>query len=148
MLDMPYVTGMSYEEKGTWVYLAVSVGAYAWYLAVILGKAAQTPFTELSYVPTLLWAIGIAIIASIVGRMVFAMSRSRDNYKVDARDKEINRFGEYVSGIVLGAGMVGPFVLALAEFHSFWIANAMYLAFVLAAIVGAVVKLVSYRRGL
>ena len=43
--------------------------------------------------------------------------------------------------------MVVPFVLTLAESDYFWIANAMYLAFVLAAVVGAAVKLVAYRRG-
>jgi hypothetical protein len=44
--------------------------------------------------------------------------------------------------------MVVPFALTLAEFEYFWIANAMYLAFVLAALIGAVAKLVAYRRGL
>ncbi len=43
--------------------------------------------------------------------------------------------------------MVVPFILALIEADWFWIANAMYLAFTLAAIVGAVIKLIAYRRG-
>ena len=43
--------------------------------------------------------------------------------------------------------MVVPFVLTLAEVEYFWIANAIYLVFVVAAVVGAVVKLVAYRRG-
>ena len=34
---------MSYEEKGTWVYLVTSAGAYAVYLAIILGRVASTP---------------------------------------------------------------------------------------------------------
>ena len=43
--------------------------------------------------------------------------------------------------------MVVPFVLTLAEFDYFWIANAMFLAFGTSAVVGAAVKLVAYRRG-
>ena len=43
--------------------------------------------------------------------------------------------------------MIVPFGLALAEAPHFWIANTMYLVFVLAAICGAAVKLVLYRRG-
>jgi hypothetical protein len=43
--------------------------------------------------------------------------------------------------------MVIPFVLTLAEFEYFWIANAMFLAFGVAAVVGTVIKLVAYRRG-
>jgi hypothetical protein len=63
------------------------------------------------------------------------------------RDRDIGRFGEYVAGIVLGVGMVGPFILALTEADHFWIANAIYLVFVAQAMVGAVIKLVAYRRG-
>jgi hypothetical protein len=49
--------------------------------------------------------------------------------------------------MILGIGMVGPFVLALVEADHFWIANAMYLVFVLQAVAGTVMKLVAYRRG-
>ena len=48
---------------------------------------------------------------------------------------------------MLGVGMVVPFVLTLAEYDYFWIANAMFLAFGVSALVGAVVKVVAYRRG-
>ena len=36
----------------------------------------------------------------------------------------------------------------MAKVEQFWIANALYLAFVLAALASAVVKIVAYRRGL
>jgi hypothetical protein len=73
---------------------------------------------------------------------------TREAGKSDQRDREINRLGEYVGGSVLATGMLVPFVLALAEYPHFWIANAMYLAFVVGAICRAAVKLVAYRRGL
>ena len=63
------------------------------------------------------------------------------------RDRDIDRFGEYVGGTLLGIGMVVPFVLAITEADYFWIANAMYLVFALSAIVGAAIKLFAYRRG-
>jgi hypothetical protein len=34
---------MSYEEKGTWVYVLVILGTYGAYLGVIIGRAADTP---------------------------------------------------------------------------------------------------------
>ena len=52
---------MSYEERGVWVYLTVTVGTYAAYVAIILGRAGGTPLQDVSYVATLLWLIGIAI---------------------------------------------------------------------------------------
>ena len=68
-------------------------------------------------------------------------------YFINVDDRDVGRFGEYFAGTILGIGMVVPFVLTLAEFEYFWIANAMYLVFVLSALVGATVKLIAYRRG-
>jgi len=139
---------MSFEEKGTWVYLVVNVVTYAAYLSIILRRAENIPLTEVSYVSTMLWAIGIAIALSIVGHIAVAIAKPSEADKRDVRDKDINRFGEYVGGIVLAVGMLVPFGVAMAEFDHFWIANGMYAAFVLAGLVGPIVKLVAYRRGL
>ena len=138
---------MSFTEKGIWVYGVVAVVTYAVYLSIILGRAGDTPLTEVSYVSTMLWTIGIGVALSVIGHIVVAIAKPSEADKSDVRDKDINRFGEYVGGIVLGVGMVVPLVLAMAEFDYFWIANAMYAAFVLASLVSAAVKLVAYRRG-
>ncbi len=34
---------MSHDEKGTWVYLVTSAGAYGVYLAIMLGRVLSTP---------------------------------------------------------------------------------------------------------
>jgi len=62
------------------------------------------------------------------------------------RDKEIYRFGEYSSRWLIVAGAAAGFFLALAKVDYFWI--AIYLGFVLWAVVGSAIKLVAYRRGL
>ncbi|GIH80171.1 hypothetical protein [Planobispora longispora] len=151
---------MSYEEKGVWVYLVVSLGTYAAYLAVILGRAGGGPLTEVAYVPPMLWSIGVAVVAAIVGRIGVAVAtaiagriadetvRLSENYRSDPRDKDINRFGEYVGGGVFAVAMLVPFALAVVEADHFWIANAMYASFVLTALVSSCAKLVAYRRGL
>lgn len=139
---------MSYEEKGTWIYLVVSLGTYVAYVAVILGRAQDMPFIEVPYIAAMLWAIGSAIVLAIVGTIVIAITKPSEADKKDERDRDINRFGEYVGGIVLGVAMVVPLVLSMAERDHFWIANAIYAGFVVSALVGASVKLVAYRRGL
>jgi hypothetical protein len=146
---------MSYEERGLWISLTVTVGTYAAYVAIILGRADGTPLEDVSYVATLLWSIGIAIAVNIVGRVVVEIvssvarevTRRTEGARVDARDKEINRFGEYVGGVVLGALMVVPLILALADVDQFWIANAIYAGLVLSTCVSSVLKLIAYRRG-
>jgi hypothetical protein len=138
---------MSYEEKGQWVYLAATTIAYGAYVVVMLGQAGATPLPQVDYQPILLWTVGVAVAGSIIGRILIEMVQPSESSRGDVRDRDIGRFGEYVAGMVLGIGMVGPFVLAMMEADHFWIANAIYLVFVVQAVVGAVIKLVAYRRG-
>ena len=143
---------MSSEERGQWVYLVAIVLTYGAYVAIVLGQAAQTPVADVDYIPLMLGAIVIGIALAVVGRIVVEIvgqiADPGDRHETDVRDRDIGRFGEYFAGTILGIGMVVPFVLTLAEFEYFWIANAMYLVFVLSALVGAAVKLIAYRRGI
>ena len=138
---------MSYEEKGQIVYLGATTIGYAVYLVLVLQQLGTTPLLEINYQPYLIATIVVAIVASILARIAIEMISPSDSYREDVRDRDIGRFGEYVAGIVLGIGMVVPFILALVEADYFWIANAMYLVFVLQAAIGAVIKLIAYRRG-
>ena len=139
---------MSFEEKGTWVYTVVTAGTYLVYVSIILGRAENVPLAEVSYVSTMLWTIGLAVSLSIVGHIAVAISKPSEADKRDARDKEIYRFGEYIGGIVLGVGLLLPLGLTLAEFAHFWIANAIFLLFVVSSMTSSAVKIVAYRRGL
>ena len=138
---------MSFEEKGTWLYLVIVTALPIVYFATILGQVSSVPVSEIEYQPRLLAAIAIAIGLAIVGMIAIAISSPQDADKSDQRDKEINRLGEYVGGTVLGFGMIVPFGLAMAEVQQFWIANTMYAVFVIGGICGSIAKLVLYRRG-
>src|SRR5436305_2067656 len=139
---------MSYEEKRTWIYLVTSGAAYAVYLAIIIGRVGHTPVAQVPYVAVLLWTCVASMIASIVGVTVVETARPSDRRKADVRDREINRFGEYAGRWFLIAGAAAGLLMAMARWDYFWIANAIYLGFVLWAVVGSVLKLVAYRRGL
>lgn len=65
----------------------------------------------------------------------------------DVRDKQIDRHGDYVAGSVLTTLVLLPLGLAIFGTHQFWIAHALYGALVVAALIGAVVKITAYRRG-
>ena len=138
---------MSYEEKGTWVYLVTSAGAYAVYLAIIVGRLASTPAAEVPYVSVLLWTAGASIAASIVGRTLVETVSPSDSRRGDVRDRDVRRFGEYASRWFLVAGAAAALVMAMAKVDYFWIANVIYLGFVLWAVAGSALKLIAYRRG-
>jgi hypothetical protein len=139
---------MSYEEKGTWVYLVACAGAYGVYLVIVLGRLAGTPAAEVPYAWVLLWTTVASVVASVVGRTLAETASPSDSRRSDARDKEIYRFGEYASRWCIVAAAAAAFFMALAKWDYFWIANVIYLGFVLWAVVGSVIKLVAYRRGL
>jgi hypothetical protein len=139
---------MSYEEKGTWVYLVTVIGAYAVYLAIILGRLQATPVAAVSYAWVLLWTTVASVLATTAGRTLAETARPSDSHRKDVRDQEISRFGEYVGRWFIVGGAGAAFFLALAKVDYFWIANVLYLGFVCWAIAGSIVKLVAYRRGL
>lgn len=136
---------MSIEEKRAWIMLVVSICAYTAYLGVILGGAG--PVSGVAYAATLLWSIGGAIVAAIALNIAAAATTPKDAAGKDQRDREIHHFGEYIGQSFVVLGGTAALGMALAEVQHFWIANTIYLAFVLSAILGSTAKLVAYRRG-
>ena len=138
---------MSYEEKGTWVYLAVTLAVYAGYLVAVLAQV-QTPLADTAYQVPLLVAIGIAVLATVVLRVIVEILNPSESHQVDTRDRDIDRTGTIRTWWLVIFGALVALSMALAEWPHFWIANAIYLGFVLQAAASSVVKIVAYRRGL
>ncbi len=139
---------MAFEEKRAWAMAIIAVLAYAMYVLVILGKADGRPLAEVPYAGTALWTIGIAIIAGIVSGIWFGIASRGDGVQADERDQEIGRYGEYVGQSFVVIGGVSAMALAMFEAPHFWIANVLYLCFVLSAVLSSVTKIAGYRWGL
>lgn len=138
---------MSFEEKSIWIQLVVAIGVYVSYLAVVLAQAGGIPLSEVPYRRPLITAVIIGIVVTIVAHIVIAIL-SRERNKRDERDAHINRFGESVRAGVLSVTTLVPLGLAMAEFAHFWVANSLYLAFIVADLAAQSTKIVGYRRGL
>ena len=129
---------MPFEEKTAWAYGVVAIAAYLTYLAIVL-------LTGADYVGPLLWTIGASIVTNIVATIAIGTVTPRGK---DQRDRDIYKFGEYVGNSFVVVGAVSALILAIIAAPHFWIANVLYLCFVLSAVLGTVAKLVAYRRGL
>lgn len=138
---------MSYEEKSTWAYLFTAIVVPIIYGVTVFSQITTTPVEDIDYAGPLLTAIGAAIALGILSGILIGIGAPREAGKADERDRVISRRGELVGYIVLSISIVGALLLVLAEVQYFWIANAIYFAFLVAAIVSSVVKLVAYRRG-
>jgi hypothetical protein len=138
---------MAFQEKRAWVMALVSVGAYAAYLVAVLAGRVTAALSDSPYGAALLWTVGAAIVANVVLQIPLAMASPGDAGAKDERDREINRFGEYVGQSFVVIGGVAGLILAMAEADHFWIANAIYLAFVLSAVLSSIAKIAAYRWG-
>ena len=139
---------MSYEEKGTWVYLVIAVVGYTVYLTLVLPQVlGGVAVGDVDYVPVMLWTIGGAIVATIVVRILVEIVFPSESTKGDVRDREIDRLGTRVGSSFVVIGALGALVLAMLEADWFWIANLIYLCFVLSALLESITRLVAYRRG-
>jgi len=128
---------MAHQEKRAWIMLVVTLVVYPAYVVIVLRNAADGPLVDVAYASTLLWSIDIAT----------SMGTPRSEYKADARDKEIARVGDLTGQSLLVVGAVAAMVLAMLDTDQFWIANVLYLGFVLSALLGSLAKIAGYRDG-
>ena len=136
---------MTHEEKRSWIMLVVSVVAYVVYVVVILGRADGRALAEVPYAGALLWTIGGGIVAAILAEIAMAVVNPRASRVTDVRDREIGRLGDRVGQAFGVIGSLAAMLMALAEWDHFWIANVIYLGFLLSAVLGSVTKVVVYR---
>jgi hypothetical protein len=139
---------MSSEQKGVWIELAVAITTYVAYAIAVLGEVARSSWATANYVPFMLGAIGASVVATVIVRTIVAAAGPKDAGKRDVRDRQIHRFGEYASRWGVIAGAVIALLLAILRVDFFWIANEIYLAFFVSAVISAAVKLDGYSRGI
>lgn len=138
---------MSFDEKNTWVFAVVAVLGAAIYGAILLARSQGLALTDVAYVTPMLASIGGAIVANIIGNVVISFLAPEDAGKRDQRDREIERFGTIIGQSFLVIGALAAMVLSMLEAKHFWIANVIYLSFVMSAVFGSMARLAAYRRG-
>lgn len=138
---------MTHEEKRAWIMLVVSVVAYATYVINVLARADGRPLAEVPYAAALLWTVGVAIAVSILAEIAIGVVTPRASRAKDVRDREIGRLGEHTGQSFVVIGAVAAMLMSMAEWDPFWIANVIYLCFVLSAVLGSITKIIAYRGG-
>jgi hypothetical protein len=137
---------MSYQENGIWAYLITVAGSYTIYV-VIVGRLTRAPVSQVHCAAALLWTTLVSTVASVVVRTMIETARPSAGRQRDVRDREIDRFGEYASRVFVVLGAAAAMLMAMVRWDYFWIANVIYLGFVLWAVVASAVKIVAYRHG-
>ncbi|MGV8896734.1 MAG: hypothetical protein ACOH10_14575 [Rhodoglobus sp.] len=139
---------MAFEEKSAWIMGIIAVVAYSTYAIIMVDLGRTVPLPEVDYVPVMLWTIGASIVVSILLHIAIGLDSRKDAGKKDQRDRQIYRMGEYIGQSFVVIGGITAMIMAMLAVPHFWIANTLYLAFILSAILGTAAKLAAYRRGM
>lgn len=139
---------MGFQEKSTWIMGAITLVVYGWYFTVVLGRIGDQDIAEIAYRPLMLTTVLALVALAVVSHIVVAMAAPEEADRTDVRDREINRYGEYVGGYVLAVGALVAMGMAMYEVDHFWIANVLLLGLVLSELASLGTKAVLYRRGI
>lgn len=139
---------MTFQEKSLWAYGFAALVVPAAYFGWLVGKIADaSAVADIAYVRALLWAIGGGILLNAIGS-TFVRGAGRGADLKDQRDREIDRRGNAINFVIFSVLIVVPFALAMRDAETFWIANAIYLAYAASAVIGVIIKAVLYRKGI
>lgn len=146
MSNISYIgVAMAFEEKRTWIVLVTALGGAVAYLVLLLNSSGPI---EDSYVPMMLGTLIATIVVTIVLNIVVGSMSPKSETRTDQRDDEIGQFSEYTGQSLLVIGAIAALGLALADIDQFWIANTIYLAFLLSSVLSCTVRILSYRFGI
>jgi hypothetical protein len=140
---------MPFQEKSAWSTLLIAVAVI---VAYPLALSSRTPdpalISEVNYVwPMLSAALGWIVASIVLHIAIAAVSPAEANIQ-DERDREVARFADNIGFYLLSLAAVGGIALAMLEFPHFWIANGLFGALALSALLSSVARIVAYRRGL
>lgn len=116
------------------------------YFAIIAANIDNRAIEDFAYKPLMIVAFAFLAVVMAVSHIVLAVLAPGDANSNDERDRQIEWRSSSLGGYVLASGVFGVLVLALFEAASFYVANALLLAWVLAELTHQLAKIPLYLR--
>lgn len=138
--------GASFEEKSVWIQLGALLVGSCLYAAV----AARMMGAGVTALPAYMPLLGVGIVVMVLllaGGHAAAAIAARPEGR-DERDRLIEWKAESRSSWVLAAGALGTIACMLGSVSTVWLAHVLLLSLVLSEVLGMVLRLVYYRRGI
>lgn len=138
----------SFQEKSVWIQLiamTLALGAYF----ILAGRMLASGVHALpAYVGLFAVAVVAMVIIIVAGHVAAAIFARKDGTDPDERDRLITWRAESNSAWILAAGVVIALAAMLFEVPTAWVANGLLAALFLSEIVGFILRIVYYRRGI
>lgn len=139
---------MTFQEKSTLTMTAILVLVFGWYFTLVLGPIVGSPAREVAYTGLMVAVVVLLVILAGVSHVVLAIAFRSQANDYDERDRLITLRSGEIAGYILAVGVCAGIGLAMMQSDTFWIAQALIGALVIAEVTEGVSKLVLYRRGI
>jgi len=136
---------MTFQERSALAMTGILVLVFGWYFALVIGEIAKTPAREIAYQGLMVPVVILLVILAALAHAVIAIAAPAQAGSQDERDRLIGLRGQRIAGYVLATGTVAGLGLAMVQADTFWIAQVLLGALVLAEITDGATKLVLYR---
>lgn len=139
---------ISFTETVLYTGLALSLASMLAYLTIALTRV----FTDDASVTKVAWQGPMLLVVAIGGGLYgigYGIARLVYKGRVeDARDKEIERYGESINGGLVGLTVFVSIILLGLGVEPFWVANNLFLGSWFASFVSTVGRVAAYREGI
>lgn len=135
----------SFEEKSIWIQLGAMTVGLGIYFA-IAGRMLASGVHEVSaFAALFMVAVVFMVVLMVIAYVVAALTTKIEGR--DERDRLIAWKAEHRSAWLAAVGVLGAVMCMAAGINNVWTANLLLLALALSEILGFVLQLVYYRRG-
>lgn len=136
----------SFEEKSVWIQLVGTVVALGAYFAVAANMYAAGVTALPAYAALFTVAVVFLVALLIAGFVIAALSTRHEPR--DERDRLIAWRAEHNSSWLLATGVLAAIVGMLFSLEPVWIAHLLLMSLFASEVLGFVLQLIYYRRGM
>lgn len=138
---------MTFQEKSILTMTGILLVVFGSYFALVLTVIADAPDRDLAFTGLLLGAVVVLAIVAAASHVALAVVfRAWAESDEDERGQLITLRAERIARFMLATGVCAGIALAVMQTDTFWIAQALVGALVLAEVLEGIAKLVLYRR--
>lgn len=137
---------LSFEERHLWVGTILGAIGVTVYLVIVGSRLADSSPAEVEWGMPMLWTVAIA--GGTYALVYLLLWTRAGGQRTDARDLEINRFGEFSAKGLLDTTVLAAIIMLAFDVDVFWVAHVLFLGSYVSSTIGSFAKLAAHRKGL
>lgn len=140
---------ISFEEKSTWVSLAIITFIFAGYFSQVYQGLMDGTLNKAAVLGLFIGAVVSIIVLEIILHIVIAILNTKDaDQPSDERDRLFSMKAGNISGWVLGfAVLIISAYTFMYDLNSLWVANLLLFSVFVSQVVSYALQIFYYRRG-